>query len=37
MLTDVATITEQAQIEEAAKLMFNRNVTHIPVVTNDKN
>ena len=36
MLTDVATITEQAQIEEAAKLMFNRNVTHIPVVTNDK-
>ena len=36
MITDVVTITEQAQIEEAAKLMFNLNVTHIPVVTNGK-
>ncbi|WP_299526160.1 homoserine O-acetyltransferase [uncultured Methanobrevibacter sp.] len=36
MLTSVATITQQAKIEEAAKLMFDSNVTHIPVVTNDK-
>ena len=36
MRTDVITITEKAQVEEAARLMLDNQVTHLPVVTDDK-
>lgn len=35
MMENVATIRENAEVTEAAKLMLDKHVTHIPVVTND--
>ena len=35
MLEEIATIKEDADIVEAAKLMLDKQVTHIPVVTDD--
>lgn len=35
MNTKVPTIKENAKIEDAAKLMFDQQVTHLPVVTDD--
>jgi homoserine O-acetyltransferase len=35
MMEDIATIRETADVQDAAKLMLDKHVTHIPVVTND--
>lgn len=35
MKTDVPTIAEKASVKEAAELMFEKQVTHLPVVTED--
>ncbi len=35
MMHDVATIKEEDSVQKAAKLMLERNITHIPVVTDD--
>ena len=35
MMVDIATIRENSDVQDAAKLMLERHVTHIPVVTND--
>ena len=35
MMEKIATIRENANIEDAAKLMWDKHVTHIPVVTSD--
>jgi homoserine O-acetyltransferase len=35
MMGEIATIKEDADVVEAAKLMLDRHVTHIPVVTDD--
>ncbi len=35
MITNIPTIMDDASITEAAKLMLDKNVTHIPVVTED--
>lgn len=35
MIEDIATIRENADIVEAAKLMLDKHLTHIPVVTDD--
>ena len=35
MTEEVATIKENADVRDAAKLMLDRHVTHIPVVTDD--
>ncbi|MBE6508756.1 MAG: homoserine O-acetyltransferase [Methanobrevibacter sp.] len=35
MMEEIATIKEDADVVEAAKLMLDRHVTHIPVVTDD--
>lgn len=35
MMENVATIRENAEVTEAAKLMLDKHVTHIPVVTDD--
>ena len=36
MTKDVVTITEEESVVKAAKLMLEENVTHIPIVTDDK-
>ena len=35
MMENIVTITDDADVPEAARLMLDRHVTHIPVVTND--
>lgn len=35
MMEEVATIRESADVQDAAKLMLDKHVTHIPVVTDD--
>ena len=35
MMVDIATIRENSDVQDAAKLMLERHVTHIPVVTDD--
>ena len=35
MTTDVPTIREEDSVKKAARLMFDKNVTHLPVVTDD--
>ncbi len=35
MMEDIATIRENADVQDAAKLMLEKHVTHIPVVTDD--
>lgn len=35
MMVDIATIRESSDVRDAAKLMLDRHVTHLPVVTND--
>ena len=35
MMKDIATIRENGNIQDAAKLMLDKHVTHIPVVTDD--
>lgn len=35
MMEDVATIKDTANVQDAAKLMLDKHVTHIPVVTDD--
>lgn len=35
MISDIATIKEDNNVKEAAKLMLDKNVTHLPVVTDD--
>ena len=35
MMEKIATIRENAKVQDAAKLMLDKHVTHIPVVTDD--